>query len=207
MVDFWRNIWKNRKKRVVLILVVVNFFLIFFISFLALTSSPLFCTRVCHSMSSVAKAWEASSHSEIACVNCHVESNGFINFVIHKMQAYKEPFFEITGKYKEGINKESELAEEMPEEHCTVCHSKNRNYTPSEGLKFNTGAHEAHIEKVKMKCPYCHNRVGHDTDDHENHLTMEWCLKKCHEKDAFSQKCTVCHTPEFIERNPRPKKK
>lgn len=201
-----KEIWKNPKKKLALILVGVNILIIFFISFLALTSSPVFCTSVCHSMGPVAKGWKASSHSEIACVNCHVESNGFINFVIHKMQAYKEPFFEITGRYKEGINKESELAEEMPEEHCTVCHSANRNYTSSEGLNFGKVAHEVHLEKVNMRCPICHNRVGHKTDDHEDHLTMEWCLKKCHEKDAFSDKCTVCHTPEFNEKNPRPKK-
>lgn len=206
MVNFLKNAWANPKKRLALVLVVVSFFLIFFISFLAFTSSPVFCTRFCHSMVQITKGWEASSHSEIACINCHVESNGFVNFVIHKMEAIKEPYYEITGHYKKGINKGSKLAEKMSDEHCTVCHSKNRDYTPSEGLKFNKKAHEVHLEKVNMKCAFCHNRVGHETDTHENHMTMEWCLKRCHEKDAFSDKCTVCHTPEFIEKNPRFKK-
>lgn len=206
MIEFFKEVWANPKKRLALILVVVNFLLIFFISFLALTSSSLFCTSVCHSMEPLTKGWKASSHSEVACVNCHVESNGFINFVIHKMKAIKEPYYEITGHYKEGINKESELAKKMPEEHCTVCHSFNRNYTPSEGLTFGKEAHKVHREKLNMRCPVCHNRVGHETDTHENHLTMEWCLKRCHEKEAFKEECTVCHTPQFIEKNPRPKK-
>lgn len=206
MINFLKNIWADPKKRIASIVLVLNILVVVVISILAFTSSPFFCTRVCHSMEPLTKGWEVSSHSEIPCINCHVESNGFINLVYHKMLALKEPFIEISGGYKEGINKESELAEEMPEEHCTVCHSKNRNYSPSEGLTFDKKAHEVHIEKVNMKCAFCHNRVGHETEDHENHMTMEWCLKRCHEKDAFSDKCTVCHTPEFIEKNPRPKK-
>ncbi len=86
----------------------------------------------------------------------------------------------------------------MSEEHCTVCHSRNRVTTPREGLTFNKEAHEKH-HKLGINCAFCHNRIGHDTKDHENHLEMNWCLKECHASKAFVRKCTVCHTEEFAK--------
>ncbi len=155
-------------------------------------------------MQPVTKGWKDSSHSSIACVNCHVESTGVFAFVLHKIAAYKEPFFEITRKYKEGINRESEISEEMSDEHCTVCHSKKRKVTPSEGLVFSNKAHEEH-KKLHLKCAFCHNRVGHETEDHKNHLNMEWCLEECHSGETFIQECTVCHTEDFAKKNKKKK--
>lgn len=200
MINFLKRIWANKTKRTVLILLGINILIVFVFSFLALTSSPLFCTNpFCHSMKPVSEGWKKSSHSQIACINCHVESNGLVPFLIHKFSAYKEPFIEITGLYKEGINKESELSEEMPDENCTVCHSKNRKTTPRNFLTFDKEAHEKH-EKINLNCARCHNRVGHETDDHENHLKMNWCLEECHSSKAFVRKCTVCHTQEFVKK-------
>lgn len=202
-----KKICSNKRKRLAFLTLVISVLTVFFVSFLSLTSSPLFCTRVCHSMQEVKKGWKVSPHSKIACVNCHVESNGVLAFVLHKMSAYKEPYFEITGKYKEGINPHSELAEEMPEEHCTVCHSEKRVVTPPEGLKFSTEQHEDH-QKLDLQCAFCHNRVGHETKDHENHLSMEWCLEECHSKESFKTECTACHTEEWIRKaNPEQLKK
>jgi Zn finger protein HypA/HybF involved in hydrogenase expression len=203
-VDFDKKIssrikraWHSKDKRFALISFILSFLVLFVISFLSLTSSPLFCTKICHSMEPVTKGWKESSHSSIACVNCHIESNGVIAFVLHKMAAYKEPYFELTGKYKEGINHGSHIAEEMPDEHCTVCHSKERKVTSSKELKVSNSTHEAH-EKTDTKCAFCHNRVGHETEDHESHMSMDWCLEECHSGEAFIIECNVCHSDYFV---------
>ncbi len=191
-----REIWQNPLQRLALLSGLIIIVVVFFISFLSITCSPTFCTTVCHSMKKIGEAWKKSSHSEIPCLSCHVEP-GFFNLIKDKILVYKEPILEITGRYEKPINKESELSKELKDEICIQCHSENRNYTPSNGIKIN---HEAH-QKIHLNCARCHNRVGHATKDHENHLKEKWCIKECHKSKALSLKCSVCHTDEFIEKN------
>ena len=65
-------------------------------------------------------------------------------------------------------------------------------------LSVSNLTHEAH-EKTDIKCSFCHNRVGHETEDHENHMNMTWCFEECHAGEAFIKDCNVCHTESFTD--------
>ena len=69
--------------------VVLMLFAAFIVFALAFSSSRLFCAQVCHSVQDDSIfAYEASSHSEISCLACHIPVNANpIIFVIHKAEA------------------------------------------------------------------------------------------------------------------------
>src|SRR5664279_1645240 len=85
-----------RVRYLVLLLVAVGF-LGFSAVYLpvAMTSVPGFCDN-CHLMVEPAELWKESTHSNVNCVECHVNP-GFVSEIEHKILSYKEIYAQFFG--------------------------------------------------------------------------------------------------------------
>ncbi len=180
---------------------------------IGVTSSYWFCANGCHAVQDdTITAYQASTHSEISCLACHMPVNaGPISFVLHKAEALGELYLTWTGNYEIPLNGESHLALEMASTQCTQCHTTNRAITPSKGIIID---HEIHAEN-DVACTVCHNRIAHDeagmtfvnvdpktgelNAGHDDFMTMTACFR-CHTQDDTDGPpgaCEACHPADF----------
>jgi nitrate/TMAO reductase-like tetraheme cytochrome c subunit len=138
-------------------------------------------------------SWKTSVHQNTGCIQCHVKP-GLIHLLIDKAKSPKSLFYHLTGGYEKPINKESELASEISNESCLLCHTEGRDESLGHGLLFK---HQAHL-KIRMQCSECHNRVAHSIKGYENFLTMESCKERCHDGKALNNRCDFCHSQSFL---------
>ncbi|MDH4139467.1 MAG: NapC/NirT family cytochrome c [Coriobacteriia bacterium] len=179
------------------------------------TSTYWFCANVCHKVQDDAIAgYNASSHSEVSCMACHMPVNANpIIFIIHKAEALGELYLTVTDNFEIPLNAESHYSLELKSKQCTQCHSSNRNVTPSDGIIINHVIHE----EEGVGCTLCHNRVAHNEDSpesepklkdpttgevghkHPNFMEMTACFR-CHGLEAGSDApgaCSACHPADF----------
>lgn len=172
-----------------------------------MTMSPEFCSK-CHVMAPEYATWKASSHLEVACVECHIKP-GLKNLILHKISAIKEIYLYVTGTYERPIKMGHKLEDGI----CTQCHSTNRAITPSGDLIV---PHDKHALK-KVMCVECHSGVAHGNiaarkvtqDGNYQVWTSDYGLKQmskeytepkmnicldCHVKRGITQACEACHT-------------
>jgi nitrate/TMAO reductase-like tetraheme cytochrome c subunit len=114
------------------------------------TSTPSFC-KTCHEMTPEHVTFTASAHSEISCVQCHVEP-GAVETVVHKVESLKEVYYHIVGP-------PNPIVQTVPvkNENCEQCHSQNRLVTATGDIKVE---HKKHVEKG-IPCITCHSGVVH----------------------------------------------
>lgn len=180
-----------------------------------LTMSPEFCAS-CHEMTPQYVTWQVTSHSNIACTECHIEP-GNLNLVKHKIGATKELYLHLTGSYKRPIV----MKHPIPNNVCEQCHSpENRRFTPSGDLII---PHDRHSEKG-IKCVDCHSGVAHgdigrrgvtargdlqawtvstgikETAGKLSKPKMNACIE-CHMSKKVTTKCEACHTSIAIPDN------
>lgn len=173
---------------------------------LKVTSQPGFCSS-CHEMRPEYVTWQASSHSRVYCVTCHIKP-GVRNLVRHKVAALTQVRMHLSRSYLLPI----EMKEEMENEICQQCHSETRLVTPSGDLKI---PHDRHLA-AGLNCVECHRGVAHGqlaeretTLDSEwgkwtpvfgrtqmvpryTRLTMDDCLE-CHRLRGVQLACGDCH--------------
>lgn len=197
---------------------------VFVIAAIGVTSGYWFCGSFCHSVQQDAvMAYNQGSHSNIACVSCHLPVNADpITFLYHKAHAGILGGYQLATKtYSVPLNPVSHLAlnyGHMGEGQCTQCHNmERRNVTPSAGIIID---HKAHSE-AGIHCTACHNRVAHpeagidliakrpDTGEktamHADFMTMTACFR-CHtvtgnpaagEEFEAPGNCSACHPANF----------
>ncbi len=223
--DFFRGYKEpSRRPRFVIWTGVVLMALIgFVVVALYATSTRWFCAQVCHKVQDDAiMEYEASSHSEISCLACHMPVNADpVTFLIHKAEAgILGGLHTVTDTFIIPLNGASALAMEdrlMGEKQCVQCHSKNRKVTASPGIIID---HEVH-EKNGVWCTLCHNRVAHPEEGikfvtkdpktgkmnpgHPDFMKMDYCFR-CHVLEGNPKPegkwqapgaCIACHTPDF----------
>jgi len=172
------------------------------------TSSKWFCTRPCHIVhDDNTLAYDASSHTEVACVACHEPVNaGVHEFTLLKIEVAPDAIDTIRQTFELPMNADNHIAIQMGDDFCTQCHDLgNRKITPAKGILID---HDAHTEK-QVTCTTCHNRVAHPEEDitlvlendrkHDNWMTMDACFR-CHglERDSDAPgACTACHPTDF----------
>ncbi|MHC0037857.1 NapC/NirT family cytochrome c [Pseudoneobacillus sp. C159] len=199
--------------RLIKVMTLTLFFLIvlFSVGFLGLetTSSSKFCAS-CHEMKPEYYTWKASSHSEVACVNCHTGStkedyakskaNGLVQVYKKASQTYTAPI---------------QMPDEIPDSACEKCHNmNNREVTPTGDIII---PHDKH-QKENVACIKCHSGVAHGKvaerkvtfktdydlwDEKVGHSIMsersfvrpkmEKCMN-CHESREITLECNACHT-------------
>lgn len=194
------------------ILTVTLFFIVLF--FLAggvtveTTSSSKFCSS-CHEMSPEYYTWKASSHNQVGCKNCHIQS-GVVNYAKAKANGLVQVYEKATNHYTAPI----QMPTQIPDATCEKCHNmKNRQVTPSGDLII---PHDKHLTKG-IKCVQCHSGVAHgdisdrnvtfksDYDKWDASLgkammsdvkftrpQMETCIE-CHKARDVSTACKTCH--------------
>ncbi|MCL2882088.1 MAG: hypothetical protein FWF45_04255 [Coriobacteriia bacterium] len=199
--------------------VVLVVLLVFVTVAIAATSSYWFCAEGCHKVQDDAvAAYDRGTHNQVSCLACHLPANANpIIFLYHKVHsAIGELPLTFANTFEVPLNPLSKVSlssEEFPDTQCTQCHDmQTRPVTSSSGIIFD---HSTHSE-MKIRCTFCHNRVGHNEDglalkgvqpktgekayQHPNYLTMDGCFR-CHslDKDAVaSGQCNVCHTQTDI---------
>ncbi|KNZ71000.1 putative multiheme cytochrome c [Thermincola ferriacetica] len=147
---------EDKLKLFILVSGALLFILVAAVAGISLTMSPEFCV-LCHdAMQPEYVTWKVSSHSNIRCVDCHMEP-GVVNILIEKVMASKHLInYAITKEYKE--EKPLHMKNELPSHLCEKCHNvKNRNFTLSGDLIV---PHELHGEKG-VGCVKCHSGVAH----------------------------------------------
>lgn len=172
------------------------------------TSVPKFCA-MCHIMKPEFATWEASSHSQVQCVECHVDP-GLTNALKHKVVATKELYRYVTKTYELPIK----MAETIPDSRCLKCHSFKRKVSSSSSDLYIP--HKRHYDN-KVSCTKCHQGVAHgkiasrgmtmggdfnswDTATGQKVMTkdniipkMDLCMD-CHGRRGVTVSCEACHT-------------
>lgn len=201
--------------RLKLIILVSGFVLVFgslTVGGVAFTMRSSFCST-CHEMTPEYKTWEASAHSNIGCVDCHIEP-GLGNLIKDKLGALVQVYKHVTKSYDNPIEYPWGT-KEIPNATCLKCHSSNRQYSPSGDIII---PHNRHIA-AGVQCVDCHKGVSHgmiaergvskattvpfdqwtSTTGAEQMVPkfarprMDTCIQ-CHMKRGQTTNCTKCHS-------------
>jgi nitrate/TMAO reductase-like tetraheme cytochrome c subunit len=82
--------------------------------------SPSFCGQTCHTpMHPQFTAWHDASHSEVACVQCHIGEGGRA-FVKYKLNGMRQLYHVVTGKFPRPIPGVADMRPAL--EICGACH-------------------------------------------------------------------------------------
>ena len=214
---------EDKLKLFILVSGTLLFLLVATVGGISLTMSPDFC-KLCHkAMTPEYVTWKYSSHSQINCVDCHMEP-GVVNIVMEKLVATKHLYAYLSGHYEE--ERPIKMKHELPSHLCEQCHSlETRTFTLSGDLK---DPHPYH-EEVGVSCVKCHSGVAHgniagreitkdgnlsawsDTEGQENMAAeyvrpdMDACVS-CHidpqkygvkDTKSVSWSCELCHEDIF----------
>ncbi|MCQ6278717.1 NapC/NirT family cytochrome c [Bacillus sp. EB600] len=203
-----RTRYKLYKILTVSLFFVVLFVVVGFVGVEA-TSSKSFCST-CHEMKPEAETLKASSHSEVECKECHIQS-GVVNYAKAKMNGLVQVYEKATDSYPAPIH----MPTQIPNSSCEKCHNmKTRNVTASGDIII---PHEKHL-KDDVKCVDCHSGVAHgdiadrnvtfktDYDKWNSTLgkqmmsdvkftepKMADCIS-CHQARNVSTACKTCHS-------------
>ncbi|WML41189.1 NapC/NirT family cytochrome c [Neobacillus sp. OS1-2] len=180
------------------------------------TSSSKFCSS-CHEMKPQYYTWKASSHSEVDCVNCHIEP-GAKNYAKAKGNGFVELYKKQTDTYIAPIK----MPNLIPDEACESCHNmKSRDVTPSGDIIIPHNKHKTE----GIKCVQCHSGTAHgkvadrkvtyksDYGKWNEKLgtslmsntkftspQMDTCME-CHEARKVSVECKTCHETTMVPKN------
>lgn len=180
------------------------------------TSSNDYCSS-CHMMKPEAYTWQASSHSQVACVSCHVEP-GVMTKVKYKIFTVKEVIVTLTGNYGITITSTTPISDAT----CIQCHDMNtRKVTPSGDLVI---PHNKHTQQ-NVSCTQCHTGVAHGniakkrvtfrtdyekwdasigqsimSDPKNLRPDMDVCMN-CHKIRKAPLNCSACHTTSMTPSN------
>jgi len=161
-----------------------------------LSSSPMLCNS-CHIMTPYVEAWRASTHSQVACVQCHYPP-GLRDTIWVKYQALSQVAKWATRTYT------SKPFAEVEDGSClrSGCHDSGalqRELIYKRGIVFDHGPHLREILGGRsLRCTSCHSQIVVGT---HIEVTRAPCFL-CHFKGARTARtltpiagCTGCHRP------------
>lgn len=186
----------KRKKRLIALLVILAFFLVFFITAAEFTSRSKFCST-CHYMKPFYQSWESSSHKEVECRVCHYPPG-----IQSKFRAKIEGLLQV-GRYWTKLYLKSKPWAEISDESCLRpgCHEK-RLLEGSVKFQKIVFDHKIHFEDLKrgksLRCTSCHSQIVQG-----EHITVtESTCFICHfkESDHYPKisECSHCHHKEDL---------
>lgn len=136
----------KRKALIVAILTVLILGALFAVA--RATDNDAFCNAACHEMKPYHQAWEKGAHSDVQCVECHVDQ-GVIPRLLHKWVALGELKVHVFGKPVFPMDSTAKI----PDERCIRCH---KNVTS----KDKTFSHADHAKRGS--CEWCHTTTAHN---------------------------------------------
>ncbi|ODA41996.1 NapC/NirT family cytochrome c [Desulfosporosinus sp. BG] len=201
--------FKTKKKFLLIVLFILVGLAALFWGTFQKTSETSYCSS-CHLMKPEFYTLQASSHSQLECVACHVEP-GILTKVKYKLITVEELFATLTGNYGIAITSTTPI----PDATCTQCHDMNtRKVTPSGDLII---PHSSHTQ-AGVSCTECHTGVAHgniaekratfvtdygkwDESTGKNFMSdvssirpnMDVCIN-CHKVRNEPLNCSACHT-------------
>lgn len=188
----------KRKKRLIIFLSLVAFFVIVALGSIEFTSHSNFCAS-CHYMKPFFKSWETSSHKDVECSVCHYPPGGGIRSKLRK----KIEGLVMVGRYWTKLYVKSKPWAEIRDESCLRegCHEKRL----LEGrVKFNNVAfdHKIHFEDLKrgkqLQCTSCHSQIVQGEHITVTESSCFICHFKVSEHYPQIDECSHCHTKETL---------
>lgn len=186
---------KKRSRRLVKIL--IGLFVLFVVAgvgMVGFTSSPSFC-KSCHQMKPYFESWQASSHNQVSCIQCHF-APGIEPLITGKLNGAIQLIKTITNTQGPKPHAEVEDASCMRK----GCHV--REELPGELMfkgkyKFDHGPHLVALEEGgRLRCASCHS---HFMEGEHMTVSPEACFI-CHFKGHMGvgeldpvAGCTACH--------------
>lgn len=145
----------------------------------------------CHIMDPYLDMWRASSHKDVACVECHSE--------------YRWALSRVWVKYALGIYTTQPRAE-VPDGRCLACHEHQDLDTDEMFLKDIHFSHQGHLGEMRrgkrLHCTSCHtgsSMAGTSIAQRDHVVLQEQVCFTCHFKGAEAGQaatgCLVCHGP------------
>jgi hypothetical protein len=197
-------------------LVAIFFFLLLLVFFLLTgfgLDSPAIGAKCayCHIMKPEYLTWQASSHKNFSCMECHGATSikdkaGLVQRVAKNLYRY------VTKTYSLPVQVKSEISDRR----CVKCHSLNREITSATDIIV---PHRKHFSKG-VQCVTCHNDAAHagialnvltdndvkrfDKITEFSNLSLEDTLPKmgpcmdCHEARKVTLACAACHSGQFL---------
>jgi nitrate/TMAO reductase-like tetraheme cytochrome c subunit len=152
------------------------------------SSTPTFCGS-CHVMEPYYDSWSTSSHSDIACVECHIPP-GITAELRKKYEALSMVARYFTGTY--GTNPWTEVADES----CLQCHDR-RLLSGSvlfRDVLFDHGPHLSELRRGKrLQCTSCHSQIVQGSHIAVTSTTCILCHFKNAEPGQGTARCVLCH--------------
>lgn len=197
MADKVRRLWRTAWGKV-LIIGIAALIVLTGAAFTAAraTESNKFCGQDCHEMLPYNATWEASKHSQVDCVTCHIPPGAW-NFLKTKFFALREVYVHFTGQVKAPI----QVTRHIPNSTCEECHPP-ADLTKPVQLVTASFSHSSHA-KVPM-CIDCHAQVVHHplpTVAYVPPRSMNACFV-CHNGKQQPNDCAYCHTAPHADRGP-----
>lgn len=215
------DIWANKQRLIKYAVITVGVLAAVAVAGVAATvatSTPDFCAT-CHVMKPEYVTWQASAHSRVSCVQCHVQP-GLGNALIHKVEASKELYKYVTKTYELPIM----MTEQIDNDRCLKCHNLKRRITATGDLVI---PHKKHQDQ-KISCLKCHQGVAHgqiasrgvtqggdfkkwDAAKGRKMMTVDFTSPKmnlcmdCHERRGVTMACEACHSNPKMPDNHREK--
>ena len=201
----------HRKKKVVFGLVLIVIFVSITVLMVDIeTNSPQFCGS-CHTMRPELHTWQASSHSQMGCLECHRDQGikGQLEFMVTLVSMAES---QVLKNYVTPIR----MFSSIDDERCFRCHNYNKEASVSGDLVI---PHTDHTDS-RVRCVSCHSgiahgdiarrgitrKVGYDEWDSDQGLqemarelvqpTMDTCMS-CHFRRRITTECSACHTDMY----------
>jgi nitrate/TMAO reductase-like tetraheme cytochrome c subunit len=212
----YKKIFNKKAFFLVLLFLIVLTFILFWGSIekvFSKATDAAYCTS-CHMMKPEQFTWQASSHSQVQCIQCHAPP-GVLKKAKYNLFTIKEWYAAFTGNYGILILQ----TEPIPDANCNQCHDMNsREVTPSGDLII---PHDKHASK-DISCTSCHSGVAHGniakkkvtfrsdynkwddsmgrqfmSDIKNIRPNMDTCMQ-CHKVRNAPLNCSACHKTSMI---------
>jgi len=182
---------KKKKRKRIIILAIVGFFLVLFLGSVEYTSHSKFCSS-CHYMKPFYRSWETSSHSHIECNACHYPPG-----LRSKIRAKIEGILQL-GRYWSKLYLKSKPWAEIPDESCLRegCHEKRllEGQVNFNKIVFDHKIHFSNLKRGKqLRCTSCHSQIVQGEHITVTNSTCFICHFKESEHYQKISECTHCH--------------
>ncbi len=163
------------------------------------TSRSKFCLT-CHYMEPYYESWQASSHKDVPCIDCHYPP-GLQMELRRKFQASVQLVKYVTKQY--GTRPWTEVDDAS----ClrSGCHAKRLlvGKVDFNGVDFDHGPHLTQFRRVtRLRCTSCHSQIVQGTHMAATAATCYLCHFKRIPTEQAMAECTTCHKPPLPETTP-----
>lgn len=188
----------DRQRRARAIILIVSLFIALGLVVIAvsaeLSSTPTFCGS-CHIMQPYFESWQASTHSEVPCVDCHIPPGVTAEFR-KKYEALSMVTRYFTGTY--GTNPWTEIDDAS----CLRCHEQRLLFGREVygDILFDHAPHLTEMRRGKrLRCTSCHSQIVQGSHIAVTPSTCVLCHFKGQQINQGTARCTLCHeTPRRV---------